>query len=238
MKCSTRYKYNPVNTLTEFGADGPSRGVIEATLEHFVGNRVGAAYACFDPVERRRVLMDGWARYLAQGSGSPRQAWQGAQISAPKRRLRFGSMRPNPTRPTGFVAQGGEKGVAEEGVDFRYPKSGPEGGPAEHRFLAESGQVKLGPGCSDADDPFTLFPRSRRQRSEFAANSLRALGARQPGALSGGAGGAGGRGEPPGARRCALPGNAWGCRRESRARARPSRPRVPAVRPPPSDRSG
>ena len=234
MKCSIRYKYNPVNTLTEFFGRRTITGVIEATLEHVVGNRVGAAYACSDLFKRRRVLMDGWARYLAQGSGSPHQVWQGAQISAPKRRLRFGSMRPNATRPTGFVAQGGEKGVAEEGVDFRYPKSGP----AEHRFLAESGQVKLGPGCPDADDPFTFSPRSRRQRTEFAANSLRAVGARQPGALSGGAGGAGGRGEPPGARRCALPGNAWGCRRGSRALALPSRPRVPAVRPPPPDRSG
>ena len=88
-------------------------------LAHVVRNRVEAAHACFDLFDRRRVLMDDWARFLAQGSGCPCQPWQGARISAPKRRLRFGSMRPNATRPTGLEAQGGEKGVAEGRVDFR-----------------------------------------------------------------------------------------------------------------------
>ncbi len=46
------------------------REVIEAALAHVVRNRVEAAYARSDLFERRRVLMDDWARYLAQGSGA------------------------------------------------------------------------------------------------------------------------------------------------------------------------
>ena len=53
------------------------REVIEAALAHVVRNRVEAAYARSDLFERRRVLMDDWARYLAQGIGCPHQAWQG-----------------------------------------------------------------------------------------------------------------------------------------------------------------
>ncbi len=41
------------------------REVIEAALAHVVRNRVEAAYARSDLFERRRVLMDDWARYLA-----------------------------------------------------------------------------------------------------------------------------------------------------------------------------
>ena len=43
------------------------REVIEAALAHVVRNRVEAAYARSDLFEHRRVLMDEWARYLAQG---------------------------------------------------------------------------------------------------------------------------------------------------------------------------
>ena len=43
--------------------------VIEAALAHVVRNRVEAAYARSDLFERRRILMDDWARYLAQGRG-------------------------------------------------------------------------------------------------------------------------------------------------------------------------
>ena len=50
------------------------REVIEAALAHVVRNRVEAAYARSDLFERRRVLMDDWARYLARGIGCPRQA--------------------------------------------------------------------------------------------------------------------------------------------------------------------
>ena len=53
------------------------REVIEAALAHVVRNRVEAAYACSDLFERRRILMDDWARYLAQGIGCPRQSGQG-----------------------------------------------------------------------------------------------------------------------------------------------------------------
>ena len=44
------------------------REVIEAALAHVVRNRVEAAYARSDLFERRQVLMDDWARYLAQGT--------------------------------------------------------------------------------------------------------------------------------------------------------------------------
>ena len=50
------------------GTDHP-REVIEAALAHVVRNRVEAAYARLDLFERRRVLMDDWSRYLAQGTG-------------------------------------------------------------------------------------------------------------------------------------------------------------------------
>ena len=43
--------------------------MIEAALAHVVRNRFEAAYARLDRFERRRVLMDDWARYLAQGTG-------------------------------------------------------------------------------------------------------------------------------------------------------------------------
>ena len=43
------------------------RGVFEAALAHVVRNRVEAAYARSDVVERRRTLIDDWAGYLAQG---------------------------------------------------------------------------------------------------------------------------------------------------------------------------
>ena len=47
--------------------------MIEATLAHVVCNRVEAAYARSDLFERRRVLMDDWARYLDQGTGEDRK---------------------------------------------------------------------------------------------------------------------------------------------------------------------
>ncbi len=41
------------------------REVIEAALAHVVGNKVEAAYARSDLFERRRLLMDDWAKYVA-----------------------------------------------------------------------------------------------------------------------------------------------------------------------------
>ena len=55
----------------------PSPEVIEAALAHVVRDRVEAAYARSDLFERRRVLMDDWARYLDQGIGCPHQVRQG-----------------------------------------------------------------------------------------------------------------------------------------------------------------
>ena len=52
---------------------GRALEIIEAALAHVVRNRVEAAYARSDLFDRRRVLMDDWLRYLAQGIGCPRQ---------------------------------------------------------------------------------------------------------------------------------------------------------------------
>ena len=46
------------------------REVIEAALAHVVRNKVEAAYARSDLFERRRILMDDWARYVAQGTAA------------------------------------------------------------------------------------------------------------------------------------------------------------------------
>ena len=43
------------------------REVIEAALAHVVRDRVEAAYARSDLFEHRRILMNDWSRYLAQG---------------------------------------------------------------------------------------------------------------------------------------------------------------------------
>ena len=40
------------------------RAVIEAALAHVVQNKVEAAYARSDLFERRRLLMDDWAKYV------------------------------------------------------------------------------------------------------------------------------------------------------------------------------
>ena len=54
-----------------------SREVMEAALAHVVRNRVEAAYARSDLFERRRILMDDWARYLAPGDRLRHQVQQG-----------------------------------------------------------------------------------------------------------------------------------------------------------------
>ena len=43
--------------------------MIEAALAHVARNRAQTGYARLDLFERRRVLMDDWARYVPQGSG-------------------------------------------------------------------------------------------------------------------------------------------------------------------------
>ena len=50
------------------------REVMEAALAHVVGNRVEVAYARSDLLDRRRILMNDGARYLAHGIGGPPQA--------------------------------------------------------------------------------------------------------------------------------------------------------------------
>ena len=49
------------------------REVIEAALAHVVWNRVKAPYARSDLFERRRVLMDDWARYLDRETATATQ---------------------------------------------------------------------------------------------------------------------------------------------------------------------
>ena len=51
------------------------REVIEAALAHVVRIRVEAAYARANLFERRRLLMDDWARYLAKGWRRSRSPW-------------------------------------------------------------------------------------------------------------------------------------------------------------------
>ena len=55
------------------GTDHPQE-VIEAVLARVVRNRIEAAYARSDLFERRRTLMDEWARYLTQGAGEDTEA--------------------------------------------------------------------------------------------------------------------------------------------------------------------
>ena len=44
------------------------REVIEAAVAHVIQNKVEAAYARSDLFERRRILMNDWSLYLAQGT--------------------------------------------------------------------------------------------------------------------------------------------------------------------------
>ena len=62
-----------VTSIPEWLKTDHPREVIEAALAHVVRNRVEAAYARSDLFQRRRVLMDDWARYLDQGSGEDRE---------------------------------------------------------------------------------------------------------------------------------------------------------------------
>ena len=55
------------------------REVIEAALAHVVPNKVEAAYARSDPFERRRLLMDDWAEYVAETSHPQPRAAESAQ---------------------------------------------------------------------------------------------------------------------------------------------------------------
>lgn len=58
-----------MTSIPEWPKTDHPREVIEAALAHVVRNRVEAAYARSDLLERRRVLMDDWACYLVHGRG-------------------------------------------------------------------------------------------------------------------------------------------------------------------------
>ena len=62
-----------MTSLPEWLKTDHPREVIEAALAHGVGNRVEAASARSDLFEHQRVLMDDWARYVAQGIDCPHQ---------------------------------------------------------------------------------------------------------------------------------------------------------------------
>ena len=64
--------------------DAP-HSVMEAALSHVIRNQVEAAYARSDLFERRRRLMDDWARYLASGSRA-RRGQRGRRRNAKCRR--------------------------------------------------------------------------------------------------------------------------------------------------------
>ena len=51
------------------GRTNHPREVVEAALAHVVGTQTEAAYARSDLFERRRRLMDDWARYLDRPRG-------------------------------------------------------------------------------------------------------------------------------------------------------------------------
>ena len=51
--------------------DAP-HAVMEAALSHVIRNQVEAAYARSDLFERRRVLMEQWAKFLAGGNHEPK----------------------------------------------------------------------------------------------------------------------------------------------------------------------
>ncbi len=53
--------------------DAP-HAVMEAALSHVIRNQVEAAYARSDLFERRRVLMEQWAQFLAGGNREPKAA--------------------------------------------------------------------------------------------------------------------------------------------------------------------
>ena len=91
--------------------------VIEAALAHVARNRVEAAYARSDLFERRRVLMDDRARYLARGIGCPHQAKKRqALIVRPNRRpvseamespSKAATRRPRPQRDGSTISASG-----------------------------------------------------------------------------------------------------------------------------------
>ena len=70
--------------------------MIEAALAHVVRNRAEAAYARSDLFERRRVLMDDWALYLAYGVRLP--------APSPARRPRLGRARLSNTTRVQFFS--------------------------------------------------------------------------------------------------------------------------------------
>ena len=62
-----------VSSIPELLRTDHPREMIQAALAHVVRNRVEVAYARSDLFERRRVLMNDGARYLAQGIACPHQ---------------------------------------------------------------------------------------------------------------------------------------------------------------------
>ena len=70
-KMHQHHRSRPRSSFRDWAAEETDhpREVIEAALAHVVRNWVEAAYARSDLFERRRTLMDQWARYVAQAMG-------------------------------------------------------------------------------------------------------------------------------------------------------------------------
>ena len=84
------------------GETGVSRELTEACLSHTVGSAVEAAYARSDLFERRRAVMEDWARYLDQSASALPEG------RLPRsRRCRASSARPNRDRKSKAI-RGGE----------------------------------------------------------------------------------------------------------------------------------
>ncbi len=75
------------------------REVAEAALAHVVRNQVEAAYAHSDLFERRRILMDDWERYLAQGMAKDSEPPRWPGVSAPGAGGRYPRLEPRFTTP-------------------------------------------------------------------------------------------------------------------------------------------
>ena len=74
MPCGLRRFGRPTWRRRHSRPGAAPHAVMEAALSHVVRNKVEAAYARSDLFERRRILMDDWASYLAGESRGPEAA--------------------------------------------------------------------------------------------------------------------------------------------------------------------
>ena len=116
------------------GLSDHPREVIEAALAHVVQNLVEAAYARSDLFERRRVLMNDWARYLARGPGRIRSPWskESQGMGCPHQVWQGDLARGRPGRESGSKPCGKAQTMARNG----HPKARREALFAADEFFA------------------------------------------------------------------------------------------------------